>query len=139
MSRERSILERLADPRADAIRTIRHDDAQLVSSILQHLGKMLNTRRGNAPVAPDYGIPDLADMVHSFPESVRIMEQAIRCTIEKYEPRLTNIRVKNVRFEDQVFSLHFEVTAQLSSSGSGKKSVWFETAVTNNGKVTVRG
>ena len=90
-------------------------------------------------MAPDYGIPDLADMVHSFPEAIRMMEQAIRSTIEKYEPRLTNIRVKHVRFEDEVFSLHFEVTAQLVSSDSGKKSIWFETTVTNNGEVTVRG
>jgi type VI secretion system protein len=139
MSRERSILERLADPQPDAQRTTRQDDTRLIASVLQHLGKMLNTRRGNAPVAPDYGIPDIVDLVHSFPESIRIMEQAIRSTIEKYEPRLTNIRVKHVEFEDEVFSMHFEVTAQLSSSGSNKKSVWFETKVTNNGAVTVRG
>lgn len=139
MSRERSILERLADPRPDAERTTRQDDTKLVSSVLQHLGKMLNTRRGNAPIAPDYGIPDLADMVHSFPESIRIMEQAIRTTIEKYEPRLANIRVKHMGMEDEIFALHFEVTAQLSSPGSNKKSVWFETKVANNGEVTVRG
>ncbi len=98
---------------------------------------MLNTRRGNAPVAPDYGIPDIVDMVHSFPESIRIMEQAIRDTIEKYEPRLSNIRVHHSEMEEDIFSLHFEVTAVLAPTGS-KKPVRFETKVDNNGEVSVR-
>jgi type VI secretion system protein len=139
MSRERSILERLADPRPDAPRTTRRDNSQLISSILEHLGKMLNTRRGNAPVAPEYGIPDIVDLVHSFPESIRLMEQAIRSTIEKYEPRLTNVRVKHLLPEDDVFALHFEVTAVLVQESSKRESIWFETKVTNNGEVTVRG
>jgi type VI secretion system protein len=90
-------------------------------------------------VAPEYGIPDIVDLVHSFPESIRIMEQAIRGTIEKYEPRLTSVRVKHLVQEDDVFTLHFEVTAVLAQEGSKKESVWFETKVTNSGEVTVRG
>jgi type VI secretion system protein len=134
MFRERSILERLADPRPNAPRTTQQNDRQIVASVLEHLAKMLNTRRGNAPVAPDYGIPDMVDMVHSFPVSIRIMELAIRNTIERYEPRLTNVRVRHAAAEDDVFSLHFEVTAML---GSGN-SVWFETKVDSSGEVRVK-
>jgi type VI secretion system protein len=137
MSRERSLLERLANRKPDVSRTTRLDESQLISSVLEHVGKMLNTRQGNAPVAPDYGIPDIVDLVHSFPESIRFMEQAIRTTIEKYEPRLSNVRVKHEGFDDDVFSLHFEVTAVLAQSGS-QKSVRFETRVDNNGEVSVR-
>jgi type VI secretion system protein len=137
MSRERSILERLANRQPDVNRTTKQDESQLLSSVLEHVGKMLNTRRGNAPVAPDYGIPDIVDMIHSFPESIRIMEQAIRATIEKYEPRLSNIRVKHTEFDEEIFSLHFEVTAVLAPSSS-KKPVRFETKVDNNGEVSVR-
>jgi type VI secretion system protein len=137
MSRERSILERLANRKREVSRTTRQDDAQLLSSILEHIGKMLNTRQGNAPVAPDYGIPDIVDLVHSFPESIRFMEKAIRTTIEKYEPRLSGVRVRHAPLEDEVFSLHFEVTAVLVPSSS-RKPVQFETRVDNNGEVTVR-
>jgi type VI secretion system protein len=137
MSRERSILERLANRQPDVNRTTKQDESQLLSSVLEHVGKMLNTRRGNAPVAPDYGIPDIVDMIHSFPESIRIMEQAIRATIEKYEPRLSSIRVKHTEFDEEIFSLHFEVTAVLVPSSS-KKPVRFETKVDNNGEVSVR-
>jgi type VI secretion system protein len=134
MFRERSILDRLADPRPNAPRTTQQNERQILSSVLDHLAKMLNTRRGNAPVAPDYGIPDIVDMVHSFPVSIRIMEQAIRNTIEKYEPRLNNVRVRHSSNEEEVFSLHFEVTATLESGNS----VWFETKVDSSGEVQVR-
>jgi type VI secretion system protein len=138
MARERGLLERLSDPKPGAPRTTRQSDGALVASILEHLGKMLNTRRGNVPVAPDYGIPDLADMVHSFPDAIRIMEQAIRTTIEKYEPRLSNVRVRYSGSEDDVFSLHYEVTAVLAASGTGG-AVSFDTRVASNGEVSVRG
>ena len=137
MLRERSLLERLADPGPDSVRTTRPRDAQTKSSILAHLGKMLNTRRGNAPVAPDYGIPDMADLVHSFPDAIRFMEQAIRATIEKYEPRLSSVRVRYSGSEDDVFHLHFDVTAMLSPSSSGKR-VSFRTDVDGSGEVSVR-
>ncbi len=136
MLRERSILERLADPRPEAARTTRPSETRIISSILEHLGKMLNTRRGNAPVAPDYGIPDMADLVHSFPDAIRFMEQAIRATIEKYEPRLGNVRVRYSGSEDDVFSLHFDVTAVLSPSSSGK-GVSFKTKIDSSGEALV--
>jgi type VI secretion system protein len=136
--RERSLLDRLADPRSGAPRTTRQNEQQLLQSVLEHVGRMLNTRRGNAPVAPDYGIPDMVDLVHSFPDSIKMMEQAIRTTLEKYEPRLSNVRVKFSGSPDDVFSLHFEVTATLAVA-AGKNSVWFETKVDSNGEVAVRG
>jgi type VI secretion system protein len=138
MLRERSILERLADPTPEAARTTRSNETQIISSILEHLRKMLNTRRGNAPVAPDYGIPDMSDLVHSFPESIRLMEQAIRTTIEKYESRLCNVRVRYVDSEDDLLSLHFHVTAVLSPASS-HKSVSFKTKIGSSGQVVVRG
>ena len=138
MSRERSLLDRLADPRPDVPRATRQNEGQLVASILEHLGKMLNTRRGNAPIAPDYGIPDMSDLVHLFPDAIRIMEQAIRTTIEKHEPRLTSVRVKYAGSEDDVFSVHFEITAMLAESDSGR-SISFETKVESNGEVSIRG
>lgn len=137
MFNERSLLERLADPRPDAPRTIRQNDRQLVASVLDHLAKMLNTRRGNAPVAADYGLPDIVDLVHSFPDSVRAMEQAIRTTIERHEPRLRSVRVRHIPADDDVFNLHFEVTAVLAGTEK-RSSIRFETKVASNGGVSVR-
>ena len=138
MSGERSLLERLANPHPEATRTARRSESQLIASVLEHIGKMLNTRRGNAPVAPDYGIPDLPDLVHSFPASIRLMEQAIRITIEKYEPRLSGVRVKYLDSEDDILSLHFDVTAVLALPGAAGP-LSFRTRVESNGEVSVTG
>ncbi len=137
MLRERTILERLADARPDSSRTTRTSEAQVVKSVIEHLGKMLNTRRGNAPVALDYGIPDMADLLHSFPDAIRSMEQAIRTTIEKYEPRLSSVRVRYSGSEDSAFNLHFDITATLSP-GPSSRPVSFRTRVGSNGEVSVR-
>lgn len=134
----RRLLERLADPRQDSVRNTRPSETQAVASILAHLGKMLNTRRGNAPVAPDYGIPDMADLLHSFPDSIRFLEQAIRTTIETYEPRLSSVRVKYSGPGDDVLRLHFDVTAVLAPTDSGR-GISFSTEIDDNGEVVVRG
>jgi len=138
MPHNRSLLERLADPRQDPVRNTRPNEGQTMASILAHLGKMLNTRRGNAPVAPDYGIPDMADLVHSFPDSIRYLEQAIRTTIEAYEPRLSTVRVRYSGPGDDVLRLHFEVTAVLRAADSGRP-VSFSTEIDDGGEVVVRG
>jgi type VI secretion system protein len=137
MPREGSILERIADQRPESTRTTRPSESRIIASIQEHLERMLNTRRGNVPVAPDYGIPDMADLVHSFPEAIHSMEQAIRTTVEKYEPRLCNVRVKYTGSEDDVFSLHFDLTAMLAPSSSGKR-VSIHTEVDSSGEVAVR-
>jgi type VI secretion system protein len=138
MLHNRGLLERIADPRQDPVRNTGRSETQTVASILTHLGKMLNTRRGNAPVAPGYGIPDMADLVHSFPDSIRYLEQAIRNTIENYEPRLSSVRVKYSGPGDDVLRLHFEVTAVLAPADSGK-GISFSTEIDGNGEVVVRG
>ena len=137
MFRERGLLERLADPHPAAPRTTRFSEARLLDSVLDHLKKMLNTRRGNAPVAPDYGIPDMADLVHAFPDSIRLVEQSIRSTLEKYEPRLTGVRVQYAGSPDDVFSIHFRITATLVTPGASSP-VSFETKVDSSGEVEVR-
>jgi type VI secretion system protein len=137
MPRGGSLLERIADQRPETVRTTQPSESRIISSIQAHLERMLNTRRGNAPVAPDYGIPDMADLVRSFPESIQSMEQAIRATVEKYEPRLCNIRVKYTGSEDDIFTLHFDLTAVLSPSSSGKR-VSIKTEIDSSGEVVVR-
>jgi len=137
MPRDSSLLERLADQKPEAARTTQANEARVVASIQEHLVRMLNTRRGNAPVAPDYGIPDMADLVRAFPESIQSLEQAIRATIEKYEPRLSSVRVKYSGSEDDVFSLHFDVTAVLGPSSSGKR-VSLKTEIESSGEVLLR-
>jgi type VI secretion system protein len=138
MARERSLLDRIDDPRPDAPRRVDEDTEALADSVLTHLQRMLNTRQGNCLTVPDYGIPDFTDMVHNFPEAVGQMQRAIRRSVERYEPRLRKVRVTPTNPEDDFLQLRFEITAELVTADEDA-SVWFETTIGADGHVRVRG
>ena len=85
-----------------------------VESIVEHLRFLLNTRIGEAPTVPDYGIEDLSDLTRMFPEAAETWERSIKATIEKYEPRLTAIRVRHIIRPEDPLIVHFEITARLA-------------------------
>ena len=107
-----------------------------VESILENLRAILNTRVGESLSAAGFGIIDLADLVHNFPNAGFIMEKSIRATISEYEPRLRNVRVRLVPSED-VLVLAFEISARLAHDRS-QASVRVRTEVTPTGHVTVQ-
>jgi type VI secretion system protein len=111
MINERTLLERLADPEPDT--RLGLDTHRLRDSVLWHLRKMMNTRHGHAPAQPDYGLPDLNEFMFSMPESIGPMSKAVRMTIEKYEPRLTAVKVKWVPDDDDPLNIRFEISARL--------------------------
>lgn len=137
MGLERSLLERLADPRADSPLTIAENTQQLADSILRHLRKMLNIRQGHTLIQPEYGMPDITEFIQSLPQTVEAVQQAIRNSIEKFEPRLRNVTVTYVPSEGWP-SIRFEITGELVTEKE-EASVWFETAVSPSGHVEIRG
>lgn len=106
-----------------------------VRSILGNLRALLNARLGNASAAPDFGVVDLCDMIHTFPDSTISVQRSIRDTIQKYEPRLTSIRVRSVASEDPL-TLVFEVSARLTSDRK-RGLVRVRTEVSSSGRVQV--
>jgi type VI secretion system protein len=102
----RGLLSRLTAP--DPSRPI--DDVQ---SILGNLRAILNTRVGDSLSAAGFGIIDLADLVHNFPNAALIMERSIRATVSEYEPRLKNVRVRQIPSDDAL-KLVFEIAARLA-------------------------
>ena len=113
MVSERTLFERLANPDQGTSRRLTVDVNRLRKSVILHLRKMLNTRHGHAPAQPDYGIPDLNEFMFSMPESITPMRQAIQTTIEKYEPRLSNVKVSWTPDEDDPLNICFEIEARL--------------------------
>ncbi|MBI5867781.1 MAG: type VI secretion system baseplate subunit TssE [candidate division Zixibacteria bacterium] len=113
MINDRTLFERLAAPTPQGGHVTRLDVARLRRSVLSHLRNMLNSRHGHAPAQPDYGIPDLNEFMYAFPESKEPMRQAIQTSIEKYEPRLKNVRATWVPDEDDPLNIRFEITARL--------------------------
>jgi type VI secretion system protein len=134
--REERLLERIRTWEMNPERRGREDPARISDSVLGHLRRILNTKQGNVPISEDYGLPDFSDLLHALPESIRDIEKAIRLTIQKYEPRLRTVRVSFIHQEEDVLSLHFQITAKLQAES--KAQVLFETFIDTDGKVNIR-
>ena len=133
MLKER-FLERLKIFKEDPEKRFSWDENRVKESILRHLEKLLNTRQGNVPIAEDYGVPDFTELLHTYPESIRDMERALRQAIRKYEPRLRSVRVRFVPQEEDPLTLRFEIVARLASDGDSLP-VYFESVMGPDGKI----
>lgn len=127
----RGLLARLAASSTNDARPINE-----LESIVEHLRALLNTRQGEAPTVPDFGVVDFTDLVHNFPEAIQTLQRCIRTTILQFEPRLKNVVVQHVR-DDEALVLKFQITAQLHGKG-GRGAVRFETQLRAGGHVSVR-
>jgi type VI secretion system protein len=87
-----------------------------LESIRGHLSILLNTRRGSILHLPDYGLPDSTEVSMKDRYSIADFGKAIEETVRKYEPRLTQVRVKPMELEpDSVadFRLGFLLEAKI--------------------------
>ncbi len=100
------------------------------------LGRLLNARHGMSEALPDYGLPALTDLTTGRTDYVHAVEEAIRTTIDKYEPRLRRVRVARVVDDELVHTLAFRVDAVLVSQ-SGEHRVWYQTEVSGAGEFDV--
>ncbi|MFH1096361.1 MAG: type VI secretion system baseplate subunit TssE [Candidatus Desantisbacteria bacterium] len=111
-------------------------DKSVVEAIQDHLILLLNTRQGSVSHLPDYGLPDLSIVYSSFPKSVEFLQRSIKDTIEKYEPRLQNVRVQIQREEYTVFEVAFKISAEVNTEGKIAE-IQFSTTISNTGRTNV--
>ncbi len=135
--REERLLERIQSREKEPNRRARQDPTRIIDSVLRHLSLILNTRRGSAQIAEDFGLPDFTEFLRAYPDSIRDMERTVRRTILKYEPRLAGVRVRFVPREEDALSLRFQITAGLAI-GEKKSPVIFESIVGSDGKISIR-
>jgi type VI secretion system protein len=94
MESDMALLELLTGHYSDGSETdIFSDHEDEYRSITDHLYRLLNARRGAVSHIPDYGLPDLTELYQGLPYSVEILIHEIRCLVEKYEPRLHDVRI----------------------------------------------
>ncbi len=107
------------------------------SALLEHLQVLLNTRRGESVTAPDYGVEDFCDLAHAFPLVLERLEKSVKETIEKYEPRLTNVSVRSLPLAEGKLEIHLEITAQ-AIDPSARQKFHFRSTMSPGGRVTIR-
>ncbi len=86
------ILDRLVDGGDEPISV---SDPE-ITSILRRLTRLLNSRKGTAPSCPEYGLPTLTSHIIDN-LLVGDMVAAIQQCVERFEPRLCNVRVTWIR------------------------------------------
>jgi type VI secretion system protein len=98
---------------------------------------MLNTRRGNVPIAPDYGIADFTDLGSSFTEeSVSDLKAELERVIMRYEPRLSNVRVRYSPRPDLPLAAVFQLEGTIRTE-NGVSPLRFETILNATGVVSL--
>lgn len=101
-----------------------------VVSVMDHLNRLFNTRQGTVSHLKDYGLPDVSELYRRMPDGVEELREAITTTVQRYEPRLTNVRVINRGTDARDHTLGFVITAKLKNDGA---QVRFQTTFTSLG------
>lgn len=96
-------------------------------SIIDHLSRLFNTRTGCLSHMPDYGLPDISELYRRMPEGVDELRAAIKKTVEKYEPRLKNVKVVPRDNELKSAQIVFILSAELKSGGQVRFQTTFST------------
>jgi type VI secretion system protein len=133
-----SLFERLRKARSDSVRVTADDPQTRLRSAIRNLQDLFNSWAGNAPAQLDLGLPPPSEIAHGYPQSIPVVIKAIRTCIEKYEPRLTDVRVVHVESAEDATQMRFKVDARLVA-GDKRDVVSFDTLVKPDGEVTLSG
>ncbi|WP_054029626.1 type VI secretion system baseplate subunit TssE [Desulfatitalea tepidiphila] len=135
--REKRLLERLRAIDRNPDWRGESDPRAAISSVLDHLGKILNTRQGSALIATDLGMPDFTSVSSSLSaDALPEMADTITRVINTYEPRLTDVTVDFEPLSQQSFKIGFKLSAKVRGE-TRDIPVVFETVLTSDGHITV--
>lgn len=109
----------------------------LYESIRDHLIILLNTRRGSIPHLPEYGLPDLSDIYKGYPDSLHHLGAEIKYTVERFEPRLYQVRIELESNSDNFFEANYSIVGYLREEDGSKQGVAFRTMISQGGKATI--
>ena len=134
---QRTLLERLRNPGPAGQRQLHASTSGIFESILANLRNVLNTNQGNCLTDEHYGLPHVTTIRSAMPWSIASFVAAIRATIERHEPRLSNVRVRHAPGNDRGMALRFEISG-LVQDEDRRTSVRFETYADEEGRMKVR-
>ena len=134
-----TLLERVHALEKERGESVAHfSPARLQRSLVRHLTAMLNTRRGNVPIAPDYGIADMTDLGSSFTEEgVTDLEKELAQVIMRFEPRLLDVRVQYSPRPDLPLAAVFRLEANVMTE-NGPSPLRFATILDATGVVRLQ-
>ncbi len=128
-------LEGLAQPTSSWNYTSR-GGTDLENDITAHLVEILNTRMGSARTVPDYGLMEVSEVTHDFPDAIAAIQRSLKACIQQYEPRLKNVQVRHVKAETVAqMVLEFEITGQFQTPDGRRQSLRLGAMMDGSGNV----
>ncbi|WP_248744871.1 type VI secretion system baseplate subunit TssE [Pseudomonas sp. MWU12-2037] len=108
------------------------EEDQQTLSVLDNLQRILNSRAGTLSHLPDYGLPDMGQILQGLPATAHGLMNTLAETLLKYEPRLLAV---NVGLLPQRLPGHLEYALDVELKGGERLT--FGTTVAPEGKVLV--
>jgi type VI secretion system protein len=138
--REQRLLERIRNTSEDPRKRGMSEQEVLIDSVVDYLNRLFNTRRGNAAIDPEFGVPDYSSLASRLSTAntatLDDIETALKTSILKHEPRLKFPRVRFLDKGEFDIALLIEIEAQLIT-GEGEAPVLFKLRMTPSGNVEV--
>jgi type VI secretion system protein len=135
--REDRLLERIRRLDEQQDRRQVADPALLSDSVMHHLLQILNTRQGSCQSAPDLGVPDFTHLSASTDApDMQAMERTIEKVIERFEPRMKDVRMRFKQRMDNSLTLLFTIEGRLALEDLDIPVI-FESLVDADGRVNI--
>ncbi|WP_057534768.1 type VI secretion system baseplate subunit TssE, partial [Yersinia pseudotuberculosis] len=106
---------------------------QVILSVLDNMQRILNCRAGTLSHLPDYGLPDMSEILQGLPGSAHALLTTLSTALLKYEPRLKSLQVLLL---PQTAPGHLEYAIEAELKGLGL--VRYGTAFMPEGRVLIR-
>ncbi|MEA1968704.1 MAG: type VI secretion system baseplate subunit TssE [Thermodesulfobacteriota bacterium] len=134
---EQTLLERIESLESDEKDFEENSAEKEVKSIASYLRKLLNTNRGTVLIADDFGMPDMTVFSGGgLSETMERIEKAILDTVQKYEKRLSKVKVNIESNKTDVLNIRFSLEGVLSRQDT--VPVFLESYVQPGGRVSIK-
>ena len=109
------------------------EENQIILSVLDNMQRILNCRAGTLAHLPDYGLPDMTQILQGLPGTAHQVMATLSGVLLKYEPRLKSIKVAMLE-QTLPGELRYAIDAELKGLGL----VRYGTEFMPQGRVLIR-
>lgn len=138
--KERRLLERIAYWGEDGGQQRSHQTQVdiLMQSVMAHLARLLNTRRGSVQLDPLFGVPDFTNLAGGTGVgSTRDIQEEIERMVSKYEPRIKSPRVTLDQDQSNMQALRFILNGTIDADDR-EIPLSLSTTVGASGKISLK-
>jgi type VI secretion system protein len=138
--KERRLLERIAYWGEDGGQQRSHQTQVdiLMQSVMAHLARLLNTRRGSVQLDPLFGVPDFTNLAGGTGAGSTLeIQEEIERMVSKYEPRIKSPKVTLDQDHSDMQALRFMLNGMIDADDR-EIPLSLSTTVGASGKISLK-